>query len=246
MSYTTHTHSSTASCEHPQTHTMYKSPTFQPLSSVFVPFSTPFIAVKGLFQKGSFQVLSHSFKCKWTSKSPQKLNLHLFPSSEGFSLPSTIWLTAESNQIRAGTRRWFPDKCPCHFPLQTWDNSWKVLGWPLRLFIIRKQGCGDSQPASQGAQESTQTHNIVTLHKSNLLHSKWLLSIILIDFKIKSKENNLQMSPVFLQPLHRVPCVACNSVSVMSLGCIPSSRLSKPNWRLKRIFNGIPPFKSLL
>lgn len=52
--------------------------------------STPFIAVKGLFQKGSFQVLSHSFKCKWTSKSPQKLNLHLFPSSEGFSLPSTI------------------------------------------------------------------------------------------------------------------------------------------------------------
>ena len=117
--------------------------------------STPFIAVKGLFQQGSFQVLSHSFKCKWTSKSPQILNLHLFPSSEGFSLPSTIWLTAESDQIWAGTRRWFPDKCPCHFPLQTWDNSWKVLCWPSGLFIVRKQGCGDSQPPSQGAQEST-------------------------------------------------------------------------------------------
>lgn len=52
--------------------------------------STPFIALKGLFQQGSFQVLSHSFKCKRTSKNPQILNLHLFPPSEGFSLPSAI------------------------------------------------------------------------------------------------------------------------------------------------------------
>lgn len=149
-----HTHCSTAQVN---THEYTPCTRFQLFNychqSLFL--LTPFIAAKGLFQQGSFQVLSHSFKCKWTSKSPQILNLHLFLSSEEFNLPSSIWLTTESNQIRAGTQRWFPDKCPCHFPLQTWDSSWKVLSWPSGLFIVRKQGCGDFQPASPGAQEST-------------------------------------------------------------------------------------------
>lgn len=70
-------------------------------------------------------------------------------------------------------------------------------------------------------------------------HSNW--------FQIESKEN--ESSPNVTEPFCsecREHCAACNSVSVMSLGLIPSSRLSKPNWRLKRIFNGVPPFKSLL
>lgn len=41
------------------------------------------LVAEGTLSRGSFQVLSHSFKCRETSKSPQILNLHLFPSSEG-------------------------------------------------------------------------------------------------------------------------------------------------------------------
>lgn len=168
-----------------------------------------------------------------------------FPLQRGSASQAPSDSPQKSNQIWAGTRRWFPDKCPCHFPLQTWDNSWKVLGWPSGLFIVRKQGCGDSQPASQGAQESTQTHNIVTPHKSSILHSKWLLPVIPTDFKLSQKKmNHLQMSPSLSAVSAESHCVACNSV--MPLGLIPSSRLSNPNWKLKLIFYGVPPFKPLL
>lgn len=79
-------------------------------------------------------------------------------------------------------------------------------------------------------------HNTVIPHKFYLLHSKWLLSITAIDYKvIQKKVNYLQMSL----------SLACSHVSVSLFGSIPSFRLSKPNWRQKLIFTRVPPFKSL-
>lgn len=136
-------------------------PTFQLLSSVFVPF----ISFQRLFSTEVIPGYVTLIQVQINFKKPP--HLHVLPSSEGFSRSSTVCLTAESDQIEAGTRRWFPDKCPCHFPLQTW----KVLASPSGLCIIRKQGCGNSQPSSQEAQESTSTHSFVTMHIFCLLHS---------------------------------------------------------------------------
>lgn len=65
-----------------QIQTMFMFLTFKLLSSAFVSSSSS-RRWRDSLSRGSFQVLSHSFKCRETSKSPQILNLHLFPSSEG-------------------------------------------------------------------------------------------------------------------------------------------------------------------
>lgn len=82
-------------------------------------------------------------------KGSQIIHLHFFAPSEGRPLE----LSAEFNQI--GAQSWVSDKCPRHFPLQTWDNSWKAFDWPSGFLIMKKQGRGGSQSASQRALEST-------------------------------------------------------------------------------------------
>lgn len=137
----TYTQSSTETSTHKHTR-------FQLLSSMFVPL------LSFLLELSFSRVIPGSvtlIQVQIGFKEPPNIEFAFI----SFSLPSTIWLTAELNPIEAGTLRWFPDECPCHFPLQTWDNSWKVLVWPSELFIVRKQGCGGSQPASQGALKST-------------------------------------------------------------------------------------------
>lgn len=76
----------TALCWDSWIHTMYLFLTFS------VGVSPLFIAVKALFELGSFQVVSHN-----VCPNIEFAFLSLF--QRGSELPSTIWFTTESNQI---------------------------------------------------------------------------------------------------------------------------------------------------
>lgn len=167
-----------------------------------------------------------------------EIEFALFPSSERFSLASTIWLTTECSSILAGIQRRFPVKHPHCFPLQSGDNLWRVFGWSLKLRLSNLMEIRTWQLPGEKLESYCHSSLIsfIFCAVSDYCHSR--------QFHARSEANKSSPNDTeFLCCDSRV-AVLHPAESVNSAGLSPSWRWNKPSWSLKLV--SVPLIKSLI
>lgn len=164
----------------------------------------------------------------------------LFPSSERFSLASTICLTTECSSIWAGIQRWFPVKLPHCFPLQRGDNLWRVFGWSSQLRLLQLLEIWTWQ--LPGEKLETYCHS--SLISFVCVCVQLVMIVIPVNFTPGQKQiNHLQMTSSLSAATPESLCCIQPRLGSLQAG-FPIPNPNKPNWSLKLI--SVPLLKSLI